>query len=154
MSKLNEYNLMVAMLTFNESYKRLVAASSKLTDYDLTELYPFYLLDFEKIQPAVSQWCLYHASVIMAEQPDRVVNPACILCESAGLGIDNAGVCIGDATCVNFPFIAFSVDAVYPSILKYTSPGSIVDKTNAVTVYLAYIELLKARHIIKEEEVI
>ncbi len=62
----------VALIKFRKSYAELVLASKALPDLDVSEGYPFYLLDFEKIEPAVSQWCNLHASNLLHSLPFEV----------------------------------------------------------------------------------
>lgn len=111
-----EYALAVALLQFSKAYEELIKASKRLPDMDLSDLYPFYLLDFEDIQPAVKQWCLHHASRIIAAVPDRVANPACTDCPYIFAGIDTSGICKGQTTmqCTNHPEIMFTREAVIP----------------------------------------
>lgn len=140
----NTYDMLVAILTFKEAYKNLTAASIKLPDLDLSAGYPFYLLDFEEIAPAVSQWCSIHAASLMSMLPNRVINPVCIHCEHVGQGISSSGMCKGNATCQNYPLIVFTPEAVLPVLTLFDKNQSSVDST---TVLLAYMKLLKDKGI-------
>lgn len=111
-----EYRFAIALLQFSRAWEELTQASMSLSDMDVSELYPFYLLDYEAIQPAVKQWCAHHASKILAHVPDQVYNPACVHCRylKAGLGAD--GMCKGmhEMKCNNHPTIMFTPQAVLP----------------------------------------
>lgn len=113
---IKENALAVALLQFSHAYEELVKASKRLPTYDLSALYPFFLLDFEEIQPAVKQWCLYHAGDIIAQVPDRVPNPACIECPFIKAGLSSDGLCKGQEKthCNNYPMIMFTRESVLP----------------------------------------
>lgn len=104
------YKLAVALLRFKAAYAELVDASERLPGYDIGEAYPFYLLDFEQIKPAVQQWCTIHAAKLMRDLPDKVDNAACINCDYFRKGIGADGQCLGqkDKSCIIYPFIQFS----------------------------------------------
>lgn len=116
-----EYRFAVALLQFNRTWEELVKASVALPDLDVSELYPFYLLDFEELQPAVKQWCMHHASKIMQQVPDVVYNPACAMCPYVSAGLDEDGLCKGLHTtgCSNHPTIMFTTQAVTPFLLAH-----------------------------------
>lgn len=71
----NTHNLAKALLTLKAAYKQLVEASRDMPDYDISEAYPFYLLDFEAIEPAVLQWCTVHATRLLKRLPYQVESP-------------------------------------------------------------------------------
>jgi hypothetical protein len=117
MSKENNYKLAVALLRFKQAYKELVQASKALPDYDISANYPFYILDFEVIEPAVLQWCAIHASELMKNIPDRVDNPACISCEHFRKGLGPDGNCKGysaENKCVHYPLVPFVREIAIP----------------------------------------
>lgn len=62
-----------ALLVFKDAYNVLVTASKRLPDYDVSERYPFYLLDFEEIAPAVTQWCTVNASKLLLKVPGSAI---------------------------------------------------------------------------------
>ncbi len=64
-----------ALLQFKLCYKELVEASVDIPDFDISEAYPFYLLDFEKIEPAIEQWCTVNATKILKLIPHEVTSP-------------------------------------------------------------------------------
>ena len=105
-----EYRMAKALLTFNQAFKALAAASKALPDLDVSQLYPFYLLDYEQIQPDVEQWCLFHASKIINQVPDRVPNSACAGCPWLHAGIGPDGLCKGAKTtgCRQYPEMMFT----------------------------------------------
>lgn len=111
-----EYALAVALLQFSSAFENLVKASRRLPDFELGELYPFYLLDFEEIQPAAKQWCLHHAGYILASVPDRVPNPACANCKHIFAGLNEDGLCKGqkEVHCTNHPEVMFTRETVLP----------------------------------------
>lgn len=134
-----EYNLARAMFEFKQAYSRLVKASTAIPDLDLSAGYPFYLLDFEEIEPAVSQWCTLHANKLMESVPDRVDNPACIGCKSfrCGLGADGLCKC---GPCVNYPYIVFTRDACMPALTMLYGPNTLAQKSDNELLSL-YIEM-------------
>ena len=109
-----EYRFAVALLQFSKAWEELAQASAALPDMDVSDLYPFYLLDYEAIQPAVKQWCLHNAAKIMQFVPDITYNPACAKCKYLSAGINDNGLCKGAdiVHCNNYPMITFSVQAV------------------------------------------
>lgn len=117
--KERNYKFAIALLRFKTAYKELVEASKALPDYDVSELYPFYLLDYEKIEPAVLQWCTVHASKLMENLPDRVDNPACATCPHFRIGLGPDGICKGASlvTCFNHPAVPFSREVALPVML-------------------------------------
>ena len=141
MSESKEYNMAVALLNFKNSYKKLVAASKQLPNYDCSELYPFYLLDFETIEPAVLQWCTVHASKLIANIPDRVSNPACLQCSFFGDGIGSDGQCVGLARvqCNIYPFISFSRELVTPALIAANFDLAGLSDTEVLLLYLKRI---------------
>jgi len=107
------YNAAVAFIKFNAAYKALTDATKALgDDLDLSESYPFFLLDFEEITPAVMQWSALHASKLIDMLPDIVPNPACITCSHFYEERNLNGSCI--TACDNYPTITFSRNACEP----------------------------------------
>ena len=108
----NEYEAVCALLGFAAAYKRLTDVTTKMPDLDLSDSYPFFLLDFEDIAPGVIQWCSIHASRLMANLPDRVDNPACIGCRFLKGGLATNGLCRGQAAmnCSLYPIMPYSED--------------------------------------------
>ena len=107
-----EYRLAVALLQFKSAYAQLATASLEMPEYDISQSYPFYLLDFEEITPAVLQWCTIHATNLMKSLPDRVDNPACADCEHLRAGISKNGLCTAPKSCIHYPYISYLKESV------------------------------------------
>lgn len=135
-----EYNLAVALLQFKKSYLALVDASKAMPDYDASNCYPFYMLDFEEIGPAVSQWCSVHASELLAQVPDRVLNPACIRCSHY---VKRGPVYCALQGCFNHPEIVFSKDAIAPALLQYGIDIKDMTEEAAFVAYLQFCDKLE-----------
>lgn len=135
----NQADLAIALLQFKAAWKNLCVASKKNEDYDFSEMYPFFLLDFEVIEPAVASWCITHASKLMQSLPDQVDNPACTKCRYFRKGWAPGGLCIGaDATqCNSYPRIIFSVDSVRSFMM---ARGVDISKLSADEIHLLYIK--------------
>ena len=101
----NEYKVAVAMLQFKTAYHNLVEATKSMPDLDVSNCYPFYLLDFEEIEPAVMQWCSIHAAELMKHLPERVDNPGCLACQYFRAGLTPGGICKGseNTSCGIYP---------------------------------------------------
>lgn len=134
-----EYNLAVAFLQFRVAYSNLVATSKQLPKLDLSDNYPFFLLDFEEIAPAVQQWCVVHSTRLMQQLPERVDNPVCLSCKYLRSGLTKQGLCIGfeEMQCGVHPEIVFSVEGVRPYLL-----GKNINLSNlsADEIHLLYIK--------------
>lgn len=137
-----EYDMAVALLQFRAAYRRLVAASKAMPDLDISEAYPFYLLDFEVIEPAVLQWCSIHAAKLMETLPDIVANPACFNCAHLGSGVNAAGMCAGDPACPGYPIVSFTAAACKPALIN---AGYDVSKLSDAEVELLYIQEVQKR---------
>ena len=120
------YNLAIAFLRFKDAYITLAKETAKHDDFDMSTNYPFYLLDFEQITPAVQQWCNTYSTAILRALPERITNPGCFDCSFKGLGVDASGMCKGykEKQCNIFPTIIFTRDAVMPFM---TQTGYAVD---------------------------
>ena len=117
----NEYRFAQALLVFSSAWEELTKASLACPEQDVSDLYPFYLLDYEEIQPAVKSWCLHHASRIMKEVPDKVYNPACVQCSYMKAGLDpTTGLCMGfnEKQCGSHPYVMFEPAVVLPFLKK------------------------------------
>ena len=103
------YRMATALINFTAAFSALAAASKALPELDVSELYPFYLLDYEKIDVDVKQWCLHHASKLLGQVPDKVPNSACAQCPWLYAGLDHDGQCKGRKTtgCNLFPQTVF-----------------------------------------------
>lgn len=114
-----EYRMAVALLDFKRSFSNLAAASKALPDLDVSDLYPFYLLDYEQIAPAVSQWCMHHASKLFEQLPDIVANPACFNCPHIGAELAPNGQCpyAAERGCYVFPKIMYSRQQCAPALV-------------------------------------
>lgn len=108
--------MVVALLRFNKAWEELANASKALPDLDVSDLYPFFMLDYEEIYPAVKQWCLVQASNLLSEIPDRIPNPACAFCPHVLDGLNTEGMCKGqtDVKCSQYPLIHFERTALIP----------------------------------------
>lgn len=137
-----EYDMAVALLQFKAAFHKLVTASKALPDLDVSEGYPFYLLDYEVIEPAVLQWCSIHAARLMEALPDVVTNPACLNCEHVGKGIGASGLCAGNQSCGIYPVISFSVAQCRPALI---AAGYTVDKLSDSEVELLYMQEVQKR---------
>lgn len=137
-----EYDMAVALLQFKAAFHKLVTASKALPDLDVSEGYPFYLLDYEVIEPAVLQWCSIHASRLMEALPDVVTNPACLNCEHVGKGIGASGLCAGNQSCGIYPVISFSPAQCKPALI---AAGYSVDKLSDSEVELLYMQEVQKR---------
>lgn len=137
-----EYDMAVALLQFKAAFHKLVTASKALPDLDVSEGYPFYLLDYEVIEPAVLQWCSIHAARLMEALPDVVTNPACLNCEHVGKGIGASGLCAGNQSCGIYPVISFSVAQCKPALI---AAGYTVDKLSDSEVELLYMQEVQKR---------
>lgn len=140
-----EYRFAQALLVFSSAWEELAKASIDCPDQDVSDLYPFYLLDYEEIAPAVKSWCLHHASRIMKEVPDTVYNPECFKCPYLKQGIDKAtGLCVGYPVmkCGRHPYIMFSPEAVKPFMLKH-APDLDLDSLSAEGLQLMYVRRME-----------
>lgn len=137
-----EYDMAVALLQFKAAFHKLVTASKALPDLDVSEGYPFYLLDYEVIEPAVLQWCSIHAARLMEALPDVVTNPACLNCEHVGKGIGASGLCAGNQSCSIYPVISFSPAQCNPALI---AAGYNVDKLSDSEVELLYMQEVQKR---------
>lgn len=116
----NEYEAVIALLGFATAYKKLVSITSAMPDLDLSDNYPFFLLDFEDITPSVIQWSNIHASRLMANLPDRVDNPACIGCRFLKGGLATNGLCRGQSAmnCSLYPIVPYSIEMAKAYLLS------------------------------------
>ena len=137
-----EYDMAVALLQFKAAFHKLVTASKALPDLDVSEGYPFYLLDYEVIEPAVLQWCSIHAARLMEALPDVVTNPACLNCEHVGKGIGASGLCAGNQGCGIYPVISFSPAQGKPALI---AAGYNVDRLSDSEVELLYMQEVQKR---------
>lgn len=137
-----EYDMAVALLQFKAAFHKLVTASKALPDLDVSEGYPFYLLDYEVIEPAVLQWCSIHAARLMEALPDVVTNPACLNCEHVGKGIGASGLCAGNQGCGIYPVISFSPAQCKPALI---AAGYSVDKLSDSEMELLYMQEVQKR---------
>ena len=69
------HRLANALINFRAIFTELVDASVAVPEYDISEGYPFYLLDYEEISPAVSQWCLIHSNKLLKQLTYDVPSP-------------------------------------------------------------------------------
>lgn len=117
-----EYRFAQALVVFARAWEELAAASQACPDIDVSELYPFYLLDYEGITPSVKAWALHYASRIMKEVPDKVPNPDCYGCQYISEGLDpETGLCKGydQMHCGRHPLIMFTPEAVRPFLMEH-----------------------------------
>lgn len=133
-----EYRMAVALLQFKSAFMALAAASKEMPDLDVSENYPFYLLDYEEIAPAVSQWCSIHAARLMQALPERVDNPACISCLYYRAGLLPSGLCKGaeKKRCHIHPTIVYSREAVTPYLLAQEVKVAELDDSSIHLLYM------------------
>lgn len=146
-----EYDLAVALLKLRAAWKELTDISVQV-DTDLTDGYPFYLLDFEEITPAVVQWCNIHAGRLIQNAPDRILNPTCLRCQYAFAGIAPDGRCVGHTRgieCQSYPEVPYSRQLV---IAAMTTPSNAIEiaKASDSNLLVAYIDYVNTRR--KEAE--
>lgn len=115
-----EYDMAVALLRFKSAYQNLVKSSKALPDYDISDYYPFYLIDFEELDNAVAQWCTVHAANMMSKLSDVVDNPACLDCKYFRAGLLPSGFCKGfeAMSCNEHPTIVFDKSKVIPFLVS------------------------------------
>lgn len=144
MSLHKQYELAAALLHFKTAWSSLVAASIESPEVDLSEKYPLYLLDFEVIEPAVSQWCTLHASSIMNTMADRVDNPICVNCYYFRCGVTPSGICFGagERNCGVNPVIPFSRPIAHVFMAKFYSDQRISEMSDTV-MQLLYMERME-----------
>ena len=135
-----EYNAAIAFLNFRQAWKKLVDATKVMPELDVSDAYPFYLLDFENIAPAVMNWAMIHAGRLMEQIPDMVVNPVCLAngCPFMGRELNSSGQCPGAETigCVIYPRIMYTREQV-ENILRMR--GHDTSKLNESEVQLLYV---------------
>ena len=150
MTKSKEYDMAVALLQFKAAYQNLATASKALPeDTDLTEGYPFYLLDFVDIAPAVLQWCTLHAYAFMRQLPEQVDNPRCFTCPHYRVGLAPNGLCkeYDTVQCMVHPTMIYSKEAVIPFLL---SQGYSIQELSDDELHLLYIR--KAEELYEEKQ--
>lgn len=69
------HRLANALINFKLAFNELTDASKAVPDYDISESYPFYLLDYEEIAPAVAQWCNIQATKLLKQLTYDVPSP-------------------------------------------------------------------------------
>lgn len=69
------HRLANALIAFKNAFTELTDASKAVPDYDISENYPFYLLNYEEIAPAVVQWCNIHATKLLKQLTYDVPSP-------------------------------------------------------------------------------
>lgn len=147
-----EYRMAKALLMFNQAFKELAAASKALPDLDVSQFYPFYLLDYEQIQPDVEQWCLFHASKIINQVPDRVPNSACAGCPWLYAGVGPDGLCKGTKTtgCRQYPEMMFTRAVATTFLSSLGVDASQMDDAVLQMVYTQKVE--EVNRIAKEKQ--
>lgn len=139
-----EHELAVALIKFRQAWKELTDISKPL-DTDLTEGYPFFLIDFEEVTPNVIQWCNIHASRIIKDTPDRLLNPTCLRCQYAFAGIDKSGMCIGQTKgidCGSYPEIPFNRDLIIAALAAVEKREDLqkLGDDNLLILYVDYVQ--------------
>lgn len=112
MTTTETYNLLSAVVTFRESYKRLQSLYSKSEEADLCAMYPLGQIDLfdQNTTNAIIAWLNHHAVKLMNALPDRIINPACVDClieHKYKCGITPSGACSFSPTCVKYPYITY-----------------------------------------------
>lgn len=120
-------------------------------DIDVSDYYPFYLLDFETISKAVSIWCNEHANRALSQVSQTIVNPACLQCVYAVESIKHNGTFCSKATemcCGVSGVVPFSRDAAAGVLISHGyKPGELSD----LDCYLSYLKIVAGK-INKAEE--
>lgn len=139
----NEFKMAIALLQFKKAYKNLTDISKTLPDLDVSDSYPFYLLDFEAIQPQVAMWCDIHAARLLKEVPDKVDNPVCTSCEYFRIGLGPDGLCkaANDKKCGTYPLIVFTKEQVIPFLISIGK--EVNSETTDAEVYIMYTSVLE-----------
>lgn len=137
------YDLALALIRFRTAWKDLTDISVNV-NIDMSDGYPFYLLNFEDITPQVIQWCNIHASRLIQEAPDRIVNPSCLRCEYVFAGFANDGRCIGQKAgidCKSYPEIPYSREMILSAMSTPSSAADMAKLTddNLLMLYVDYI---------------
>lgn len=138
MDKNKNYTLAVALLNFKAAYTKLTNAAAELPDLDVSEGYPFFMLDFEEIAPAVYQWCNIHAAKLMRDLPMIIKNPACTGCIYNGAGVTAGGLCVGaqQIGCNTYPEILYQRHIAVP---KLTEAGIDTTDMNDDEIHFMYL---------------
>jgi hypothetical protein len=129
--------LIDALANFAVAWSNLTKLTAEDDDLDLTEAYPFYLLNFEEITPNVVQWCKLNISKLIKGSAGKmlIMNPDCIQC-------DNVGKC-GSLDCQLHTYIPFDKEKMTKCL---SSAGYEVDKsTPEEIVYAAYVGYVDAQ---------
>lgn len=100
-----QYGLAVALLKFTEAWTELAKAGKALEDYDVSAMYPLYLLDFEEIAGDVATWAKLHAAKLFAMIPDLLIPPECLNCFYCFEPLTKDGLCTGgnQIECSRYP---------------------------------------------------
>lgn len=132
----------VAFINFDKAYEELVAASVAMgDDFDVSQCYPFYLLDFEEIAPAVKQWTAVHSRKLLNELPDKVINPACLVCPHYSKQAVMDGNCsVTNRDCINYPYIQFSRQTVTPYMEMVGYDVATLDDAELELMYMKEVE--------------
>lgn len=139
----NELAFAQALVVFSNAWEAMAKASLACPDVDVSDMYPFYLLDYEEIAPAVKAWCLHHASILMRNAPDKVYNPDCFDCPFAGEGLDpETGLCKGynSMHCARHPYIIFTPEAVKPFLMRQLPDTDLSDLTD-ISLEMLYLQV-------------
>ena len=72
------YKVAICLLTLKKAWNDLVAATTPLSDLDLSDAYPFGPNEFENMNDAISAWCLANATRLLNENPVMIRNPQCL----------------------------------------------------------------------------
>ena len=142
------YNMAVAFIQFREAYKQLVTAADAMgDDYDISDNYPFYLLDICEIRGAVDQWCIIQADRLLQQLPDIVPNPRCVSCEHVQKVRNANGSCKYAIAkeCDSFPIVPFSVQLCSPILVRN---GYDISNMSAAAIELLYLKMCNKRGIL------
>lgn len=127
------YNLAIAFQNFATAYTELVKLTNRQPDLDVSEAYPFYLLDFEDITANVVNWCQLNITKQLTLLPQLIVNPFCLTC---------AAFCnCNDDACTYKSYINFSREVVEPFLI-HSGYKITADMPDGI-VHAAYIGAVK-----------
>lgn len=117
MSTTETYNLLSAVVSFRESYKRLQRLYAESDEADLREMYPLGHIDLFDVNTknAMVAWLNCHTTKLINALPDRVINPACVHCLAAKkckCSITASGACSLNEACDRYPYVTYDRNMV------------------------------------------
>lgn len=131
-----------ALLQLSTAWENLTTLTTRDTELDLTDSYPFMHLDFEKLTPAVKTWCSRNAAKLLEGIHFSVTNPACIMyCDKWKQAkfslLENKCSMSALCYCGRAPFIAYNPDQLRAWLTKLTGETTYTSLSDEDT-YFAY----------------